>query len=89
MEPYLNNDTKQKNFKDAKLEFAILLSKLQIDTQDYGYDAPDMVLEWIWKVNELRGEGFAFSSLSDVENGTQRIKELEKEFEVIKKKLNL
>ena len=50
-------------------EFAILLSKLQIYAQDYGYDAPDMVLEWIWKVNELRNEGFAFSSLSDVENG--------------------
>jgi hypothetical protein len=48
-----------------------------------------MVLEWIWKVNELRNEGFAFSSLSNAENGTQRIKELEKEFEVIKKKLNL
>ena len=89
VEPYLNNDTKQKKFKDAKLEFVILLSKLQIDAQDHGYDAPDMVLEWIWKVNELRGEGFAFSSLSDVENGNQRIRELKKEFEDIKKKLNL
>ena len=89
VEPYLNNDTKQKKFKDAKLEFAILLSKLQIYASDYGYDAPDILLEWIWKVNELRGEGFAFSSLSDVKNGTQRTKELEKEFEDIKKKLNL
>ena len=89
VEPYLNNDTKQKKFKDAKLEFVILLSKLQIDAQDHGYDAPDMVLEWIWKVNELREEGFAFSSLSDVENGNQRVRELKKEFEDIKKKLNL
>ena len=89
VEPYLNNDTKQKNFKDAKLEFALLLSKLQIYASDYGYDAPDILLEWIWKVNELREEGFAFSSLSDVKNGTQRTKELEKEFEDIKKKLNL
>tara|TARA_B100002003_G_scaffold109210_1_gene101136 strand:- start:5 stop:1045 length:1041 start_codon:yes stop_codon:yes gene_type:complete len=89
VEPYLNNDTKQKKFKDAKLEFAILLSKLQIYASDYGYDAPNILLEWIWKVNELREEGFAFSSLSDVKNGTQRTKELEKEFEDIKKKLNL
>jgi len=89
VEPYLNNDTKQKNFKDAKLEFALLLSKLQIYASDYGYDAPDILLEWIWKVNELREEGFAFSSLSDVKNGTQRTKELEKEFEDIRKKLNL
>ena len=66
-----------------------ILSKLQIYALDYGYDAPDMVLEWIWKVNELREEGFAFSSLSDVENGNQRIRELKKEFEDIKKKLNL
>ena len=89
VEPYLNNDTKQKKFKDAKLEFAILLSKLQIYTSDYGYDAPDILLELFSKVNELHMEGFAFLSLSDVENGKQRIKELKKEFEDIKKKLNL
>ena len=67
------------------MEFSILLTKLQIDTSDYGYDATDTLLVWFQKVNELNRESFAFSSLGDVKKGTQRIKELKKEFEVIKK----
>ena len=85
VEPYIIDETQTKKFKDAKLEFSILLTKLQIDTSDYGYDATDTLLIWFQKVNELNRESFAFSSLGDVKKGTQRIKELKKEFEVIKK----
>ena len=85
VEPYIIDETQTKEFKDAKLEFSILLTKLQIDTSDYGYDASGDLLEWFQKVNELNRGSFAFSSLSDVKKGTQRIKELKKEFELLKK----
>ena len=88
VEPYIIDETQTKEFKDAKLEFSILLTKLQIDTSDYGYDASDDLLEWFQKVNELNRESFAFLSLVDVKKGTQRIKELKKEFELLKKNWN-
>lgn len=85
VEPYIIDETQTNEFKDAKLEFSILLTKLQTESSDYSYDASDDLLEWFQKVNELNRESFAFLSLVDIKKGTQRIKELKKEFKLIKK----
>lgn len=89
IEPYLDNKTKSKEFRNSKLDFSTLLTKLQIKTSDYGMDSPDILLEWFSRLNELNRDSFSFSNLTDIKQGIKKIKNLEEEFKKLKKKLNL